>query len=138
MRWISKGSLLFGFLFAGCCIPWRVEQLKVPSWVFSPPRSKDYVYAVGSAAIGVNYSQMVALARERALEKLAKSVYLYFYAQSEGRHSRAGASRYSLEVIYSKALLHAIEEGRWMDKEGVTGGRRLYLLMKAPLKEFQP
>ncbi len=121
----------------GCCYPVYQDYSKVPSWIYQPPSEKDAIYVVGAASLGMDMSATLNLARDRALENLAKVLSFKILSQEEVKKSRNYFYRGGWQKVLSKAKLHAIEEARWIDREGITGEVQAYVLMKIPVKNLK-
>ena len=132
--WTKSFLVILFFGLAGCCIPQSVEYSNVPEWVYSLPVDGKYAYIVGSAPIvrDVPVHQIIEKAQGNALRGLSQIKSFKIISKAEDRSIRNINLSKELQKISSQSNLGAQQVSLWIDQEGVTGEKQVFILMKMP------
>jgi hypothetical protein len=136
MKFFVVLFFLFSFTtLQGCCIPQYVEYNTIPAWVNKPPSDPKFIYAVGSSTMGLSWDDSKQRARENAIENLSQILSFQIYSKMTEIKTRELQIKGGFQNIVSKSKLQAQEESLWMDKEGISGQKQVFVLMKMPIQE---
>ncbi len=136
-HWFLGILLLTNLLSLGCALQ---KVYMVPTWIFQPPKDKDFIYVVGSAGQSISPWESKEMAIQDGYVKLAQIVGTNVSARILQR--TMGSHKWSSSSILKTSTKTALKEARWVafwaDPEGKAGmGYRVFVLMKLN-KKFIP
>lgn len=126
--------LFFFFFLSGCCLPQSIEYSKIPEWVYNLPVDGNYAYIVGSAPIirDVPVHKIIEKAQNNALMGLSQIKSFKIISKAEDRNIKNVNLSKELQRISSSSSLGAQQVSLWIDQEGITGEKQVFILMKMP------